>query len=156
MVKMLDCGATSPGFNPRPSQVFFSLFYMDTKVIEVIKNHRPISHGPFFCRRSVGPSPSCSQQEAAKRYQRLQSSLKALGGLYGPAKAGCNATRRVCNKAQVIQSLLVPLLPSGAASLFFLFILRSTSFSRAEQELQGEQNITYFANRYCLNLFYPP
>ena len=43
---------------------FFSLEHlaengMDTKEIEVIKNHRPISHGLFFRRRSIGPLPSC-------------------------------------------------------------------------------------------------
>ena len=32
---------------------------MDTKEIEVIKNHRPISHGLFVRRRSIGPLPSC-------------------------------------------------------------------------------------------------
>ena len=37
---------------------------MDTKEIEVIKNHRPISHGLFFRRRSIGPLPSCSNSAA--------------------------------------------------------------------------------------------
>ena len=32
---------------------------MDTKEIDVIKNHRPICLGPFFQRRSIGPLPSC-------------------------------------------------------------------------------------------------
>ena len=36
---------------------------MDTREIEVIKNHRPISHGPFFRRRSIGPLPSCYVQK---------------------------------------------------------------------------------------------
>ena len=44
---------------PALGKAFFTLFYMDTKEIEVIKNHRPISHGPFFRRRSIGPLPSC-------------------------------------------------------------------------------------------------
>ena len=32
---------------------------MDTKEIEVMKNNWPISHGPLFQRRSIGPLPSC-------------------------------------------------------------------------------------------------
>ena len=59
MVKVLDCGAKGPRFDPHPGQDFFSLLYTDTYVIEVIKNHMPISHGPFFWRRSIGPLPSC-------------------------------------------------------------------------------------------------
>ena len=29
-------------------RLFFALFCLHTRDIEVIKNHRPVSHGPFF------------------------------------------------------------------------------------------------------------
>ena len=59
MGKVLDCGARGPGFDPRPRQKNFYLFHTDTEEIDVIKDHRPIGHGPFVRRRSIGPLPSC-------------------------------------------------------------------------------------------------
>ena len=46
------------GLIPALGKKFFSLFQMDSEEIEVIKDHRPIDHGPFFRRRSIGPLPS--------------------------------------------------------------------------------------------------
>ena len=48
MVKVLECGARGPGFNLRPREKVFFLFQMDIEEVEVIKDHRPIGHGPFF------------------------------------------------------------------------------------------------------------
>ena len=45
MVKVLDCGARGPGFDPRPRQKKLSLFQMVTE--KVMKDHRPIGDGPF-------------------------------------------------------------------------------------------------------------
>ena len=60
MVKVSDCKARGPGFDPRSRQDFFALFHMYyTKEMEVIKNLKPIITGPFFRRRSIGPLPSC-------------------------------------------------------------------------------------------------
>ena len=43
VVKVSDCGARGPGFDPRSRQdFFFAFFHMDTKEIEVVKNHWPI------------------------------------------------------------------------------------------------------------------
>ena len=47
------------GLIPALGKNFFSLFHMDTEEIELIKNQRPIGHGPLFQRRSIGPLPSC-------------------------------------------------------------------------------------------------
>ena len=50
----------------------FALFYKDTKEIDVIKNHRPISRGPFFRRRSIGPLPSSwSGEESIKDFSAI-------------------------------------------------------------------------------------
>ena len=59
VVKVLDCEARGPGFDPHLNQKIFYIFHMDTREINVIKDYRPISHGPFFRRRSIGPLPSC-------------------------------------------------------------------------------------------------
>ena len=56
MVKVLDCGARGPGFDPRPRQQNFQKY---SEEIDVIKDHRPIGNGPFIWRRSIGPLPSC-------------------------------------------------------------------------------------------------
>ena len=58
MVKVLECGARGPGFNPHPKEKKNFLFQMDIEEVEVIKDHRPIGHGPFFQHRSMGPLPS--------------------------------------------------------------------------------------------------
>ena len=60
MVKVLDGEARVPGFESCTRQDCFSFIYMNTKEIEVIKDHRPISHGPFVRRRYIGPLTSRS------------------------------------------------------------------------------------------------
>ena len=68
MVKVLECGARGPGFNLRPREKVFFLFQMDIEEVEVIKDHRPPGHGPFFRRSSMGPLPSSfslNHQESA-------------------------------------------------------------------------------------------
>ena len=47
------------GSIPTLGKTFFAFVFMDTKEIEAIKNHRPICHGLFVRRRSIGPLPSC-------------------------------------------------------------------------------------------------
>ena len=47
VVRVLDCEARGPGFDPRPRQKSFYLIYMDTEEIETMEDHRPISHGFF-------------------------------------------------------------------------------------------------------------
>ena len=60
VVKVLDCGARGPGFDPRCRQKnFFYLFLMDSEEIDIIKDHRHIGNRPFVRRRSIGPLPSC-------------------------------------------------------------------------------------------------
>ena len=60
MVRASDSGSRGPEFEPRLQQgKFLFLFDIDTKVIDVLKSHRPICHGPSVRRRSIGPLPSC-------------------------------------------------------------------------------------------------
>ena len=73
MVKVLECGARGPGFNPHPKEKKIFLFQMDIEEVEVIKDHRPIGHGPFFRRRSMGPLPSSciDVSQASSKYTTL-------------------------------------------------------------------------------------
>ena len=55
----MDYESEVQGSIPALGKKFFFPFHADTEDIEVMEDHRPISHGPFFRRRSIGPLPSC-------------------------------------------------------------------------------------------------